>query len=59
MNDFLRACNCEHPTEEDCEKCIGEALPKTKRPGGPVPEAPAPADKKSSAPADAKGRKTN
>ena len=24
-NDFLRPCNCVHPSEEDCEKCIGEA----------------------------------
>ena len=24
MNDFLRPCNCVHPAEEDCEKCIGE-----------------------------------
>ena len=24
-NDFLRPCNCVHPSEEDCEKCIEEA----------------------------------
>jgi hypothetical protein len=28
MNDFLRPCNCVHPAEEDCEKCIDEADPK-------------------------------
>jgi hypothetical protein len=25
MNDFLRACNCVHPAEEECEKCIEDA----------------------------------
>jgi hypothetical protein len=25
MNDFLRPCNCVHPAEEDCEKCVQEA----------------------------------
>ena len=25
MNDFLRPCNCVHPSEDDCEKCIEEA----------------------------------
>jgi hypothetical protein len=25
MNDFLRPCNCVHPAEEDCEKCIEDA----------------------------------
>ena len=24
MNDFLRPCNCVHPSEQDCEKCIEE-----------------------------------
>jgi len=24
MNDFLRPCNCVHPSEEDCEKCVEE-----------------------------------
>ncbi len=24
MNDFLRPCNCVHPAEEDCEKCVQE-----------------------------------
>lgn len=24
-NDFLRPCNCVHPTEEDCERCIQES----------------------------------
>lgn len=28
MNDFLRACNCVHPAEEDCEKCIEDAAVK-------------------------------
>jgi len=28
MNDFLRPCNCVHPAEEDCEKCIGEVTVK-------------------------------
>ena len=28
MNDFLRPCNCVHPAEEDCEKCIEEASGK-------------------------------
>ena len=31
MNDFLRPCNCEHPTKEDCDKCIEEASPNTKQ----------------------------
>ena len=52
MNDFLRACNCEHPTEEDCEKCIGETAPKAKSPNGPAPATPAPAEKKISVPAE-------
>ncbi len=25
MNDFLRPCNCVHPSGEECEKCIEEA----------------------------------
>lgn len=25
MNDFLRPCNCVHPSGEDCDKCIEEA----------------------------------
>jgi hypothetical protein len=30
MNDFLRPCNCVHPAEEDCEKCVEEtSLKKT------------------------------
>ena len=28
MNDFLRPCNCVHPAEEDCEKCIEEVAVK-------------------------------
>ena len=49
MNDFLRPCNCEHPTEEDCEKCIGEAAPKIKRPAADVPATPAPKEKPAAA----------
>ena len=29
MNDFLRSCNCVHPAEQDCEKCIEEVAVKT------------------------------
>lgn len=25
MNDFLRQCNCVHPPEGQCEKCMEEA----------------------------------
>ena len=28
MNDFLRPCNCVHPAEEDCEKCVEETALK-------------------------------
>lgn len=28
MNDFLRPCNCVHPAEEDCEKCVEETTVK-------------------------------
>ena len=28
MNDFLRPCNCVHPAEEDCEKCVEETTLK-------------------------------
>jgi len=59
MNDFLRACNCEHPTEEDCEKCIGEAAPKTKQQAATPPPPPAHAGKKISAPAAVKERKNH
>ncbi len=24
MNDFLRPCNCVHPADEDCERCMNE-----------------------------------
>jgi len=31
MNDFLRPCNCVHPADEDCEKCVAEAAGEKKR----------------------------
>jgi|GEM_PF-4727709 len=31
MNDFLRPCNCVHPADEDCEKCMEEASPEKKQ----------------------------
>ncbi len=25
MNDFLRPCNCVHPSDEECDNCVAEA----------------------------------
>ena len=39
MNDFLRPCNCVHPAEQDCEKCIEEVAVKNP-PGAREEKAP-------------------
>ena len=50
MNDFLRPCNCVHPADEDCERCMEEATPRARDASEAPPAGVATLSSRSAAP---------